>query len=110
MFYKKTNNINVKKLNLHICSCDLFSVFQERNLKPGERGSGSESLSNKVRNLEAKLNGAPAMDKKPKDLIRAVGEDRLSSSFMYSQNFANLVIPFVIISWFLLINQLFFVR
>jgi hypothetical protein len=53
-----------------------FSVLQDRNAKPG-RGSGaegSESLSNKVRDLEAKLRGNRPTDKKPKDLIRAIGK------------------------------------
>ncbi|XP_046461046.1 F-actin-monooxygenase MICAL3-like isoform X11 [Daphnia pulex] len=48
----------------------------DRNAKPG-RGSGaegSESLSNKVRDLEAKLRGNRPTDKKPKDLIRAIGK------------------------------------
>ena len=43
-------------------------------MKPGSRPGGSEALSNKVRDLEAKLRGAPGTEKKPKDLIRAVGK------------------------------------
>ena len=42
------------------------------------RGEGNkpESLSHKVRDFEAKLTGAGnrAADKKPKDLIRAIGD------------------------------------
>ncbi|KAK4007467.1 hypothetical protein OUZ56_012622 [Daphnia magna] len=48
----------------------------DRTGKPGARGGGasegSESLSNKVRDLEAKLRGNRPTDKKPKDLIRAI--------------------------------------
>ncbi|XP_059350658.1 F-actin-monooxygenase MICAL3-like isoform X10 [Daphnia carinata] len=50
----------------------------DRSGKPGARGGGasegSESLSNKVRDLEAKLRGNRPTDKKPKDLIRAIGK------------------------------------
>ncbi len=59
----------------------LFLAHQERNSKPNSRQGGSEALSNKVRDLEAKLRGGPALDKKPKDLIRAVGSFSSSKLF-----------------------------
>ena len=51
----------------------VYYHLQDRNLKANAKGEGSESLSNKVRDLEAKLSGNRCADKKPKDLIRAIG-------------------------------------
>ena len=54
----------------------VLQILQDRNVKSGARADrdGSESLTNKVRDLEAKLKGNRAADKKPKDLIRAIGK------------------------------------
>ncbi len=58
---------------------------QDRSAKPSARGGsgaeGSESLSNKVRDLEAKLRGNRPTDKKPKDLIRAIGNEKAKDNF-----------------------------
>lgn len=43
-------------------------------MKASTKSEGSESLSSKVRDLEAKLSGNRSVDKKPKDLIRAIGK------------------------------------
>jgi hypothetical protein len=63
-----------------------FLYLQDRTGKPGARGGGasegSESLSNKVRDLEAKLRGNRPTDKKPKDLIRAIGRIVFVFSFL----------------------------
>lgn len=69
-----------------------FRISQDRSAKPGTRsGDGSESLTNKVRDLEAKLKGNRAADKKPKDLIRAIGRNSILQT-VYSTIFLNLII------------------
>lgn len=71
--------------------CFIFVFLQDRSAKPGTRsGDGSESLTNKVRDLEAKLKGNRAADKKPKDLIRAIGNDSILKIVSYI--FLNLII------------------
>lgn len=64
---------------------------QDRSAKPGARGGsgaeGSESLSNKVRDLEAKLRGNRPTDKKPKDLIRAIGNEKEEKTILSNGRF-----------------------
>ena len=51
-------------------------IFQDREPKihAGHlRGNGDDDFSGRIKNIEDKLRGTASTDKKPKDLLRAIG-------------------------------------
>lgn len=59
--------INTGKLNFFVQNKE-----EDRYGSVIKRGEPDEDFSGRIKNLEAKLKGTP-VDKKPKDLLRAIG-------------------------------------
>lgn len=62
---------------LEVIKFFLLVRLQDRDVKMHigkRRGSVDEEFSGRIKNFEEKLRGTPVAEKKPRDLLRAIGE------------------------------------